>query len=125
MVKPLRHSFSPSLTLTLFFAITRYAGRQGEETKQFPSAMEEACKIVEKTVNAEMCKRKRFPLEWGGDPGDPNGQGLTWRANFAAANCYEGAKETVGFHSDRLTSIGPYPTIASLSLGTCCSDLLF
>jgi hypothetical protein len=41
-----------------------------------------------------MCKRKRFPLEWGGDPGDPDGQGLTWRANFAAANCYEGAKES-------------------------------
>jgi hypothetical protein len=80
--------------------------------------MEEACKIVEKIVNAEMCKRKRFPLEWGGDPGDPDGQGLTWRANFAASNCYEGTKEGVGFHSDRLTSIGPYPTIASLSLGT-------
>ncbi|KAI9510897.1 hypothetical protein F5148DRAFT_1175863 [Russula earlei] len=100
--------------------ITRawYNGRQGEVTKQFPALMEEACKIVEKTVNAEMGKRKRFPLEWGGDPGDPDGQRLTWRANFAAANCYEGAKEAVGFHSDRLTSIGPYPTIASLSLGT-------
>lgn len=108
------------LLLDSHFSATRYPGRQGrgEETKQFPSAMEEACEIVEKAVNAEMCKRKRFPLEWGGDPGDPNGQGLTWRANFAAANCYEGAKETVGFHSDRLTSIGPYPTIASLSLGT-------
>lgn len=100
---------------TVFFA--RYNGRQGG-SKQFPSPMEEACKIVEKIVNAEMCKRERFPLEWGGDPGDPDGQGLTWRANFAASNCYEGAKEGVGFHSDRLTSIGPYPTIASLSLGT-------
>ncbi|KAH9966691.1 hypothetical protein BC827DRAFT_1177720 [Russula dissimulans] len=100
--------------------ITRawYNGRQGAVPKQFPSLMEEACKIVEKTVNAEMDKRERFPLEWGGDPGDPEGQRLTWRANFAAANCYEGAKEAVGFHSDRLTSIGPYPTIASLSLGT-------
>jgi alkylated DNA repair dioxygenase AlkB len=75
--------------------------------------MEEACKIVESIVNDEMRMRKRFALEWGGDP---DGR-LTWRANFAAANCYEGAKEAVGFHSDRLTSIGPYPTIASLSLG--------
>ncbi|KAI0006053.1 hypothetical protein BJV74DRAFT_801836 [Russula compacta] len=100
--------------------ITRawYNGRQGEVSKKFPSLMEEACRIVEETVNAEMRKRKRFPLEWGGDPGDPDGQGLIWRANFAAANCYEGAKEAVGFHSDRLTTIGPYPTIASLSLGT-------
>lgn len=111
----MRHCDTASLTLTLF---SRYNGRRGEVSKQFPSPVEEACRIVEKIVNAEMCKRKRFPLEWGGDPDDPDGQGLTWRANFAAANCYEGAKEGVGFHSDRLTSIGPYPTIASLSLGT-------
>ena len=106
-----------SLTLIIFFiCFARYNGRQGEVTKQFPPSMEEACRIVELIVNDEMRKRKRFPLEWGGDPGDPEGH-LTWRANFAAANCYEGAKEAVGFHSDRLTSIGPYPTIASLSLG--------
>ncbi|KAI0306553.1 hypothetical protein B0F90DRAFT_1690866 [Multifurca ochricompacta] len=100
--------------------ITRawYNGRQSETLKEFPSPMEEACRIIEKTVNVEMRKRRRSPLEWGGDPDDPDGQKFTWRANFAAANCYEGAKEGVGFHSDRLTSIGPYPTIASLSLGT-------
>lgn len=40
-----------------------------------------------------------------------------WRANVAASNCYEGTKEGVGFHSDALTYLGPYPTIASLSLG--------
>jgi len=113
-----RHRNVDSLTLIFFsFGFPRYNGRQGEVTKQFPPSMEEACKIVELVVNDEMRKRKRFPLEWGGDPGDPDGH-LTWRANFAAANCYEGAKEAVGFHSDRLTSIGPYPTIASLSLGT-------
>lgn len=36
---------------------------------------------------------------------------------MAASNCYEGTKEGVGFHSDALTYLGPYPTIASLSLG--------
>jgi hypothetical protein len=45
--------------------------------------------------------------QWGGDPGDPDEQGLTWQANFAVLNCYEGTKEGVGFHSDHLTSIGP------------------
>ncbi len=74
--------------------------------------------IIERIVNVEMRKRKRFPLEWGGDSDNSDGEGFIWRANFAAANCYEGAKGAVGFHSDRLTSIGPYPTIASLSLGT-------
>lgn len=76
--------------------------------------MEEACKYIEKVVNDELRKRVRFPLEWGGSSGS---DGYMWRANVAAANCYEGAKETVGFHSDQLTFLGPYPTIASLSLG--------
>ncbi|KAI0063462.1 hypothetical protein BV25DRAFT_1824569 [Artomyces pyxidatus] len=100
--------------------ITRawYNGRESEAPTVFPPAMEEACKIIEKAVNEELHKRTRFPLEWGGDPSEPGGENVVWRANFAAANCYEGAKESVGFHSDRLTSIGPYPTIASLSLGT-------
>jgi alkylated DNA repair dioxygenase AlkB len=77
--------------------------------------MEEACNYVEKIVNDEMRKRKRFPLEWGG----AGTEGQMWRANVAASNCYNGGKESVGFHSDQLTYLGPYPTIASLSLGEC------
>jgi len=77
--------------------------------------MEEACSYIEKIVNDEMRKRKRFPLEWGG----AGTEGQIWRANVAASNCYEGRKESVGFHSDQLTYLGPYPTIASLSLGEC------
>ena len=76
--------------------------------------MEEACKIVEKMVSEELSKRARYPLEWGGRSGPDK---LPWRANVAASNCYEGAKESVGFHSDQLTYLGPYPTIASISLG--------
>ncbi|OCH95052.1 hypothetical protein OBBRIDRAFT_721704 [Obba rivulosa] len=98
-----------------------YNGKQVAPPPPFPHAMEAACEIVEKVVNAEMRKRKRFALEWGGEAGgdsdDPD-ERIIWRANVAAANCYEGAKESVGFHSDQLTSIGPYPTIASLILGT-------
>ena len=83
--------------------------------------MAEACEYVESVVNAEMRKRSRFPLEWGGEPGpstsDETGEPIIWRANVAASNRYEGAQESVGFHSDQLTNIGPYATIASLSLG--------
>jgi len=101
--------------------IRRYNGRQVEPPKPFPPPMEEACAIIENTVNAAMRKRDRFPLEWAGLPPSSHSSEadtIIWRANFAASNCYEGAKETVGFHSDRLTNLGPYPTIASLSLGT-------
>ena len=62
--------------------------------------MEEACKYIEKTVNEELRKRERYALEWGGSSGP---DGYVWRANVAASNCYEGAKESVGFHSDQLT----------------------
>jgi hypothetical protein len=79
----------------------------------FPPAMEDACKIIERVVNSEMRNRTRFPLEWRGS----TQSSPIWRANVAASNCYEGAKESVGFHSDQLTYLGPYPTIASLSLG--------
>jgi hypothetical protein len=40
-----------------------------------------------------------------------------WVANCCVANCYKDETESVGWHSDRLTSIGPFPTISSLTLG--------
>ena len=77
--------------------------------------MEEACEIVQQIVNQEMRNRQRFKLEWNsGALGDADS---LWRANVAASNRYQGGKESVGFHSDQLTYLGPYPTIASLSLG--------
>ncbi|KAG6854922.1 hypothetical protein C0991_009745 [Blastosporella zonata] len=84
-----------------------YNGRMTETPALFPPAMEEACEIVERIVNEQLKSRSHFPLEW--DAG-------SWRANVAASNCYNGSKESVGFHSDQLTYLGPYPTIASLSL---------
>ncbi|KAF8078096.1 hypothetical protein FPV67DRAFT_1404790 [Lyophyllum atratum] len=90
-----------------------YNGRMTDPPEVFPPAMEEACTIIEEIVNEQLKTRPRFPLEWESDNTEAN-----WRANVAASNCYEGSKESVGFHSDQLTYLGPYPTIASLSLGT-------
>ncbi|KAG6820570.1 hypothetical protein H0H93_015090 [Arthromyces matolae] len=90
-----------------------YNGRKTDPPAMFPSVMEEACEFVERVVNEELRRRHRYPLEW-----NPAEKGESWRANVAASNCYEGSKESVGFHSDQLTYLGPYPTIASLSLGT-------
>lgn len=91
-----------------------YNGRPTDPPDAFPDLMEEACHYIENIVNEDMLKRGRLPFEWAGhQPGEK-----LWHANVAAANCYEGAKESVGPHSDQLTYLGPYPTIASLSLGT-------
>ena len=40
-----------------------------------------------------------------------------WIPNAAFVNCYDGAKESVGYHSDQLTYLGPRAVIGSLSLG--------
>ncbi|KAF9001903.1 hypothetical protein BDQ17DRAFT_1203546, partial [Cyathus striatus] len=92
-----------------------YNGRKTEAPAVFFPEMEEACQIVEGIVNRELKFRSRYVLEWGGGSDDDT---HNWKANVAASNCYEGASEGVGFHSDQLTYLGPYPTIASLSLGT-------
>ncbi|CCA72374.1 hypothetical protein PIIN_06308 [Serendipita indica DSM 11827] len=90
-----------------------YNGRPTAPPRPFLPEMEEACEIIEHIVNTEILKRELlYPLEWPTTPERP------WRANVAAANCYTGSKETVGWHSDQLTYLGPCPTIASLSLGT-------
>ncbi|KAH9857039.1 hypothetical protein C2E23DRAFT_865664 [Lenzites betulinus] len=94
-----------------------YNGVESGPPPAFPAAMEEACQIVEKVVNAEMRKRERFPLEWAGYPAEDGEDRVIWRANVAASNCFSGGKESLGFHSDQLTYLGPYPTIASMSLG--------
>lgn len=91
-----------------------YNGRMTEAPLTFPNAMEKACRIVEEIVNEEISKRQRYEMEWG-----VPGSTAVWKANVAASNCYDGSKESVGWHSDQLTYLGPYPTIASLSLGKC------
>merc|ERR1711991_757080 len=40
-----------------------------------------------------------------------------WRHSYALANCYRDHSDSVGAHSDRLSTIGPAPIVASLSLG--------
>ncbi|KAJ1910472.1 hypothetical protein IWQ60_010634 [Tieghemiomyces parasiticus] len=69
--------------------------------------MRRARVLVEAKVHEVLAARKRSPLE-SSEP---------WRANATVANSYDGSVEGVGWHNDRLTNIGPFPTIASLSLG--------
>ena len=40
-----------------------------------------------------------------------------WIPNAAFVNCYAGGAESVGYHSDQLTYLGPRAIIGSISLG--------
>ena len=71
--------------------------------------------IVQEAVNKEIQQRikARYP---GGkklkyQSPDP------WVPNSAFVNCYNGAQESVGWHSDQLTYLGPRAVIGSISLG--------
>ncbi|KAK8861429.1 hypothetical protein IAR55_002248 [Kwoniella newhampshirensis] len=85
-----------------------YSGIEQEAPRNYPPILAKAADIVEQAVNEALSKRDRYPLEWAG----------SWKANLCGVNRYTGAASTVGWHADQLTYLGPYTTIASLSLGT-------
>lgn len=74
--------------------------------------MHQATQLVEMAVEKavrERCDRLgRRP--WGVS-------GRPWTVNAAFVNRYKGAAQSVGYHTDELTYLGPMPVIASLSLG--------
>ncbi|BGP17155.1 hypothetical protein JCM10213v2_005171 [Rhodosporidiobolus nylandii] len=78
-------------------------------SRPFTPEMDLARELVREFVRTLMSSRyrERHPLEWQGE----------WEPNVAAANCYRGKNESVGWHSDVLQYLGPMPTIASLTLG--------
>lgn len=70
---------------------------------------------VEEAVNAEIAKRiKDF---YAGGKKLRYQSPTRWHPNAAFVNCYAGGSESVGYHSDQLTYLGPRPVIGSLSLG--------
>ncbi|KAH8912529.1 hypothetical protein BR93DRAFT_82240 [Coniochaeta sp. PMI_546] len=70
---------------------------------------------VRESVNAEIQSRIRTRY--------PGGKKLKyqsprpWSPNAAFVNCYAGPQQSVGWHSDQLTYLGPRAVIGSLSLG--------
>lgn len=71
--------------------------------------------LVEETVNSEMDRRRR---EFYPEAKKLKFQSRAkWQPNVSFVNCYDGAKQSVGYHSDQLTYLGPRAVIGSLSLG--------
>ncbi|ORZ27981.1 hypothetical protein BCR41DRAFT_331739 [Lobosporangium transversale] len=84
-----------------------YNGQKQEPPRRFLKEMEEAKLVIRKIVNDLRKTRAIHPYEVQGD----------WNCNVAAANYYAHSKESVGWHADKLTYLGPRPTIGSLTLG--------
>ncbi|KAJ3273364.1 hypothetical protein HDV01_004581 [Terramyces sp. JEL0728] len=75
--------------------------------RNFSALMIRASDIVSAKVNEEYNKRKREKIELKGE----------WKPDIAIVNHYEGPESSVGYHTDKMTYMGPRPVIASLSLG--------
>ncbi|KAF2671017.1 hypothetical protein BT63DRAFT_205989 [Microthyrium microscopicum] len=92
-----------------------YDGSKIEDVrKSLPEMLKVSAKVKE-TVNREVQRRiKEFY---------PNGEKLKyqspdeWLPNCSFVNCYDGPQESVGYHADQLTYLGPRAIIGSLSLG--------
>jgi hypothetical protein len=80
-----------------------------------PKQLLKVSALVDERVNEEIQRRIRDY--------QPNGERLkfqspdNWHPNASFVNCYSGGSESVGWHSDHLTYLGPRAIIGSLSLG--------
>lgn len=66
--------------------------------------------MVEAAVNAATNKRYAGMKPWGVSP-------QPWHTNAALVNRYQGTRQSVGWHTDDATYLGPMAVIAGLSLG--------
>lgn len=91
-----------------------YNGGYVKDIGQTPPHLLRVSNIARKKVNEEI--QRRIEQYQNGSKlkfQSPN----EWLPNVSFVNCYDGAKESVGWHSDQLTYLGPRAVIGSLSLG--------
>src|SRR5271154_1531190 len=92
-----------------------YSGSYLDDVREMLPVMQKVQAIVQEAVNREIQIRIREHY--------PDGKKLKyqspgeWQPNAAFVNCYDGGAQSVGYHSDRLSYLGPRAVIGSLSLG--------
>ncbi|EPS45558.1 hypothetical protein H072_478 [Dactylellina haptotyla CBS 200.50] len=93
-----------------------YNGSYLDDIRTFTPTMHAVIPLVEAHVNAEINNRIQtvYPDSKKLKHMLPPGK---WHITSAFMNCYDGAKQSVGWHSDQLTYLGPRSVIASISLG--------
>ncbi|QPG73991.1 hypothetical protein FOA43_001308 [Brettanomyces nanus] len=79
-----------------------------KEQNSFFAEMKVCRYLVEDQVNLLLAERKPLATYQVQDH---------WQGNLCIANMFENSKQQLDWHSDKLTSIGPLPVIASVSLG--------
>jgi alkylated DNA repair dioxygenase AlkB len=91
-----------------------YNGSYITRVHQSRPGMLKASELVRQAVNKEIHRRTQ---DFYGGKKLKFQSTEEWRPNTSFVNCYDGAKESVGYHTDELTYLGPRAVIGSLSLG--------
>lgn len=91
-----------------------YNGSYITHVHQSRPEMLKASQLVSQAVNREIERRTR---DFNGGKKLKFQSIEEWRPNTSFVNCYDGGKESVGYHTDELTYLGPRAVIGSLSLG--------
>lgn len=93
----------------------RYNGSRLPDVRAITPHMARVRPLVEEAVNRAIQQRitTHYP---GGHKLRYQSPGR-WQPNAAFVNCYDGGQQSVGWHSDHLTYLGPRAVIGSLSLG--------
>lgn len=84
-----------------------YNGKTTKNMRPLNEAMRRSRDIIEDIVNSEIKYRGLAKYQYPG----------RWTCDVVLTNRYNGPNESVGYHSDQLTHIGPDCVIASVSLG--------
>ena len=92
-----------------------YNGAYLNDVRQITPLMQQASDLVQLAVNEAI--KERIKTHYPGGKKLPYQSPKEWLPNAAFVNCYSGGKESVGYHSDQLTYLGPRAVIGSLSLG--------
>ena len=92
-----------------------YGGRHHNDVRHLTSQMRKASVRVQQAVNEEV--QKRIRTCYPGQKKLKYQSSKEWVPNAAFVNCYNGSAESVGYHSDGLSELGPRAIIGSLSLG--------
>ncbi|KAG7287890.1 hypothetical protein NEMBOFW57_007407 [Staphylotrichum longicolle] len=91
-----------------------YNGSRMTDVRTLTPQLERVKARVQEAVNREV--EERIRTRYGGKKLKYQSP-KPWTPNAAFVNCYNGPQESVGWHSDQLTYLGPRPIIGSLSLG--------
>ncbi|KND01640.1 uncharacterized protein SPPG_03435 [Spizellomyces punctatus DAOM BR117] len=89
-----------------------YGGKKTTDVRTMFPELAQARSLIAERVNRALDERDH--VQGGRHPAELVG---IWEPNIVLANCYRGAAEGVGAHNDKMTYIGPRPTIGSLTLG--------